>query len=909
MAGEHHLPLVLTSIIVAILASYSALDLSGRVAATRGIGRRLWLFGGSVAMGVGIWSMHFIAMLSFHLPVPIRYDIPIWLASVAIAIVASLLALSVASSATATVRSLLAAAPLMGIAIAGMHYTGMAAMRVPAEILYDTTLVVASVVIAVVASFVALLLALHFRDALGRSAAMGKAVSAVLMGFAICGMHYTGMLAASFHPTANAPVVTGQELLATRGLAFALALGTLLILGLTLAGARLDRRIRHSIASSAENANALLRAEIDERLQVQERLRESNESYRSVFDSLTEFVFILDLEGRFLDVNDAVERAYGYTRAEMIGRPLALANAHVGERLYSAAAGKTQHMESTALCKDGRTFPIDLVLSSAIYFGENVILATARDITDRKNAELELASAEAHYRRLVESSPYGIFTCDLDGFVVQLNPAAEIIFSPAQVTGRRFIELLDSRDSVAFNEALSELRDSSRSSCDLELRVRRDPGDSRLLAVTLTEVRKENVAPAIHGIARDITAERQQEEQLRRAERLAGVGTLIGGVAHELNNPLTAIQSFAELMLLDERAGEDREALETMQREASRAARIVSDLRLVARSTQDEASKVRDLVDLNDVIRHVIKLRGYVMATNNIEVVDELAVDLPRVMGDRGQLEQVFLNLVVNAGQAMESSPTRSLLVRTRAIGGDVLVEVGDTGTGISAGDMDRLFDPFWTTKAPGDGTGLGLSLVHSIVTDHAGIIKVYSRPGQGTTFNLTFPQATSQVSARPEVSKVQRDPVRPLRLLLVEDEPGIRLVLQHYLRRRGHRAVVAADGAEALDLISAKGPDSYDVIVSDLRMPGLSGDRFLEKLQARGDGLHNRLMFISGDGANPQTARMMEEAAVPIMYKPFGLEDFSKLVETLAEKPPRPVGSHFKPVTESAEQTVTLAG
>jgi PAS domain S-box-containing protein len=897
MTGHHQPALVAVSVLVAILASYAALDLSGRVTAAEGAVRRAWLLGGTFAMGVGIWSMHFIAMLAYHLPMAIRYDVPVWLLSVAIALIASALALTVASRPEAKISSLAAAAPLMGLAIAGMHYTGMAAMRVPSEIHYDARLVVLSIIIAIVASFAALWLQLTFRDATTRLATLGKVGAAVAMGLAICGMHYTGMAAVSFHGFIPGVASAGPQLVATRGLAITVTVASCIILVLALAGSRIDRRVRRELASSAESANAVLRAEIGERLEVQARLRESEESYRSLFNSLTELVYVLDMDGRFLDVNDAVESAYGYSRDEVMGQTPALlsdperVNAErTMEHLRAAAAGEAQQFESWGRARDGRTFPLDVVLSPATYFGERAVLAAARDITDRKRAETELAAAEAHYRRLVEASPYGIFTCDPDGSLLEVNPAADELFCSQDVIGRPFAQLLEPADRAVFHAALAGLREDAPRSAEIELRLCRPTGERRLVALTLTEVPEAGLVPTIHAIARDITVAREQQQQLRRAERLAGVGTLIGGVAHELNNPLTAIKSFAELMLLDPRIGDDREALETMRREADRAARIVSDLRLLARDTQDDGSRLRAVVDVNDVVWHVLKLRRYVHETHNVQVQAELAPNAPRILGDRGQLEQVILNLVVNAGQAMESTSTRKLTIRTGGDGATALLEIVDTGLGISAENMDRVFDPFFTTKAPGEGTGLGLSLVHSIVSDHGGTISVRSEIGVGTAFSLGFPRAADDTAPAPEpAAPVIAAPRRALRVLLVDDEPGIRRAVQHYLRRRGHAVDVAEEGGEALRLIDASAPGQhYHVIVSDLRMPGLSGDDFLAELRDRGTGFDRRVVFISGDGANPQTARMIEASEVPVMYKPFDLSELSVLVEEFAERDSR---------------------
>jgi nitrogen-specific signal transduction histidine kinase len=376
----------------------------------------------------------------------------------------------------------------------------------------------------------------------------------------------------------------------------------------------------------------------------------------------------------------------------------------------------------------------------------------------------------------------------------------------------------------------------------------------------------------VQGAFQDITDRRRAETLLRRSERLASVGTLVGGVAHELNNPLHAIRSFAELMLLDPRAHEDREALEIIRREADRAAKVVSDLRLLARETQ-EGDGEREAVDLNEIVGHMVKVRRYSLETGNVEMRLDLAENLPTVLADRADIEQVVLNLMVNAEQAMaEQKGERILIVRTRRTPQGAAVHVVDTGPGIPPQNLERIFDPFFTTKAPGVGTGLGLSLVHNIVTEHEGQIHVESEVGKGTAFRIELPRATPSG----ETGRAERAPdethAGSLRILVVDDEETIRLVSSRFLERLGHRVDVVADGMDALRHLERI---DYDVILSDLRMPGLGGEELLERLRARGDGLERRLIFVTGDAAHG-----VGGTGVPVLVKPVRLEELSRAVE-----------------------------
>ncbi|HYW07349.1 MAG TPA: ATP-binding protein, partial [Longimicrobium sp.] len=466
---------------------------------------------------------------------------------------------------------------------------------------------------------------------------------------------------------------------------------------------------------------------------------------------------------------------------------------------------------------------------------------------------------------------------------VELNPAGERVLARAQadVVGRNFAEVVAPRDLAAARRAYRALISGERAELEIETHIVQPSGAERLLAVTLAATRKDGEVTGADGIARDITGEREAERHLGRAERLATVGTLLAGVAHELNNPLTAIKSFAGLMLLDEHTTDDREALETMRREADRAANIVADLRVLVRQTHESHEAPREAVDLNEVVRHVLRVRAYPLATRNVSVSEKLAVGLPPVLGPRGQVEQVVMNLVVNAEQAMEQlSGGGRLELRTRRVGDGAELDVADTGPGIAPEHLERIFDPFFTTKAPGEGTGLGLALIHRIVTEHGGHVRVASAPGEGTTFTVDLPLAPVRAARAAAAAEVE-PPARALRVLIVDDEPAIRRSVVRYLARRGHVADEAADGEAALRAIAkAASDDQYDVILSDLRMPGLGGAELLAHLRRADPALAERLIFFTGDASSEAAGRILAEAGVPVLVKPFELANLAAVVE-----------------------------
>jgi PAS domain S-box-containing protein len=383
MHGTHEPLPVALSILIAICASYTALTLAGRVTIARGKARLAWLLGGSVAMGSGIWSMHFVAMLAFHLPVPIAYDVPSFVLSYLAAVAASAFALFVASRSNVGVPRLVAAGFFLGLAIVAMHYTGMASVRVPARLSYDPLLVAASVVIAVGASTVALCLFLWLRNDSTRRGRTLRVIAAVVMGLAIAGMHYTAMAAARFTEIGTYPQPQANWLLGTPGLLFPVVMGAFVILAITLIGSITDRWVRT-------------------KLEAAEALRQSEERYRSVVSEIEEVIFRTDVAGRLTFLNPAWTQITGYTVDESMGRAL-LDYVHGEDR--SATLGLSDLLNDSGQeycrhevryhCRDGAWRWVEVharVTRGAA--GERLGTAgVIRDVTDRRLAEESLRSA------------------------------------------------------------------------------------------------------------------------------------------------------------------------------------------------------------------------------------------------------------------------------------------------------------------------------------------------------------------------------------------------------------------------------------------------------------------------------------------------------------------------------------
>jgi signal transduction histidine kinase len=377
---------------------------------------------------------------------------------------------------------------------------------------------------------------------------------------------------------------------------------------------------------------------------------------------------------------------------------------------------------------------------------------------------------------------------------------------------------------------------------------------------------------------------RQRTERLLQSEKLAAMGSLLAGVAHELNNPLTVLSAQAQLLdeaqdpVLTARAAKIRQA-------AERCVRIVRNFLTLARQRAPERSPTL----LRDVVHGAIELLAYELRVDGVEIAIELAPDLPVLWADAHQLHQVLVNLVANAHHALRRHPgprRLSLVGRHDAERRRVRLEIADTGPGIPADVLAKIFEPFFTTKPVGEGTGLGLSLCRDIVAEHHGTIEAQSEPGRGTTFVIELPVETPpRATAPPAASVAARARRRPGRVLIVDDERGVAEALAEAIRREGHEVDIAGNGADGLDRLAAK---HYDLIVSDTKMPVLDGESFYRELVQRHPALRERIVFLTGDVLSREKRTFLEGTGAPFLTKPCDLDELRSLVGRVLAAPPR---------------------
>src|SRR6059036_1974714 len=504
---------------------------------------------------------------------------------------------------------------------------------------------------------------------------------------------------------------------------------------------------------------------------------------------------------------------------------------------------------------------------------ESEVATQTRSLMDSLAAT---AAAERNLRLVMDAVPDAIAVLDRDGRIMELNEAAKrmVAAPPEEGAGRSVFEFLDAAAATTVRERLAAAfaGDVQR----FEVAFRRDDGSKGISALLYASVRERGEVTRVLALARDITDQKHTEQQLQQAEKLTAMGQLVSGVAHEINNPAAIISGFAQTLLLDNLRPEHREMLQMMYDEATRIGRITSNLLAFARA----GGKQRALVDMNDIARRTFALRSYHLSTLNIAVSLDLDPGEPKIWADASELQQMILNLLINAEQALVTvDGPRTIVVRTRADEGEARLEIADSGPGIPADIRSKIFDPFFTTKPEGVGTGLGLSICYGIAREHGGRIWVESEPGQGARFAVTLPRDPREESRHePTVPPRAAAAGGDLTVLVVDDEIALRNALLRFLARRGIRGEGVSDGAEALRVLQQR---NFDVIISDVRMPGMSGREFLERLGRDRPDLVPRVVLSTGDTFAPDTAALLKESGVPTVTKPF---DFAMLERVLRE-------------------------
>ncbi len=625
---------------------------------------------------------------------------------------------------------------------------------------------------------------------------------------------------------------------------------------------------------------------ITDRIQTEER----HKLFQSLLEAARDAIVVVDDEGRIRLVNRKVEELFGYKRGELIGEVVEILvpeNArakHPRHRSGYMRDPRTRPMgsglELTARCKDGTEFPVDISLS-AIETAEGVLVSAAlRDVTDLRRAE-----ARSRLAAIVDSSVDAIIGESLDGTITSWNPAAERLYgwTAAEAVGKDIGIIYPQHKVDERAEILAKLRKGERIAALETVRMRRD-GTLMDFLVSISPVREDQgTIVGVASTSRDITdyvaAARQRERlerELQQAQRLESVGQLAGGVAHDFNNLIAVIMNYAEFV--SDELG-DRPALradvDEIRRAAERAATLTRQLLIFSRREVAHP----EVLDVNSVVGETRKFLQRTIG-EHIELITPTAADLWPVLADRGQLEQVIMNLAVNARDAMPQGGR--LVIETQnveldadfvathidlTIGPYVRLTVADTGEGMTAEVADRAFEPFFTTKPKGKGTGLGLATVYGIVSEARGKVWLYSEPGRGTTVSVLLPAAETPAMMLEPSPTTGETPGNGEGILLVEDEAAVRAAARRILSGNGYGVLEAASPADAIALC-VDPSRTIDLILTDVVMPEMSGMDLVGRLHESRPDIP--ILYMSGYPQEVIAHQGLVTADVRLLEKPF---------------------------------------
>ena len=644
--------------------------------------------------------------------------------------------------------------------------------------------------------------------------------------------------------------------------------------------------------------------DITEQKRAEERLRASEEWYRLLFDANPLPMWVYDIETlSFVAVNDAAIKHYGYSRSEFLGMRITdiRPDAEVPKVLMAARAPDSPEFDGGVWqhrTKDGRIISVEVVTHALTVLDRPARLTLAHDVTERHQAERALRETNDTLQTLIQASPLAIVTTDLSGTVSEWNVAAERMFGwfAGDVLGRPIpivpVEQLE--DDMRRLSASGE-----HSFTGYETRCARKDGSLVDVYVSTAALRGVGGMLGTVWVIADVTERKMMEEQLRQAQKMDAVGQLAGGVAHDFNNLLTVITSYGQFLLnaLPEQDPRRSDAHQITQA-AARAASLTRQLLAFSRRQVLQPQ----VLDLNEVIGDMERLLRRVIS-EDIALVTQFESAIGAVRADRGQIEQVVMNLVVNARDAMPNGGVLAISTRVAYLdtayarrhagvnpGKHVVFAVRDTGVGMDAATQQRIFEPFFTTKVKGKGTGLGLSTVYGIVRQSGGHIDVRSAPGRGTTFEIILPQVAATVPPKAEHIMHKALPRGTETVLVVEDEDAVRLIVRRVLRDQGYEILEARDGNEALRVCAQKG-DAIDLVLSDVIMPGMGGRELSRSLAASRPGLP--ILFMSGYNDDGELAGSGADLGTGVLAKPFTAETLATQVrEALDRRPSKPVAT-----------------
>jgi len=821
--GIYDPKLVLLSLLVAIFSSWMGLQIAGQ-ARQRNSQRPIFLLTGSLALGAGVWAMHFVGMLAFNLCTRVGYDPMITVGSSLPSIGASFVALNLIARERLGRTGLLAGGVLVGAGIGAMHYAGMAGMRMSLDLRYDPATFALSIVVAVVLATLALWVRFGLKRLRSMSESRRLLLAAVVMGCAVAGMHYTGMAAARFVGTVDPNAPASSD---TTTLALGISLITVLFTVVVLA------------------ANGLLRYR-----RLYAELSRSEAWMRALLTTTVDGVITVDRNGTILEFNASAEKIFGWRHDEIVGGNVRLLmpeeerNKEVGLLGYlrdSGAHAAPNNAEVDALRRDGSRVPIRFAVGHAVLGKQELFVCFVTDITERREMVQALRASEQQFRSLIGTIPGISYRSRIEGAhpMVFISDAVERVagypardftgIAPGSPPRRCFGALIHAADRVRVSEAIETALREDRPWL-VEYRLLHADGSTRWLWENGTGVRDdEGKLVWLDGVILDISERRKMEEALREAKEhaeqaAAARATFVANMSHEIRTPMNSILGFTDVLLDGELAPDQRRHLDTVRNAGRSLLRLLNEILDTAKLEKGAVELEINDFNLLSLIDELSSTLAANARAKGLQVDIHYDPALPtNLRGDELRIRQVLTNLLDNA---IKFTASGSVTLRAEPRGDQLHFSVKDTGIGIAPERLNAIFDPFTQADASMTrrfgGTGLGTTISKQLVELMGGKIWAESTLGEGTTFHVLLPLVVARFA--PQQARVRTAAVLPpLRVLVADDVPQNLELLQLLMARRGHTMTGVSDGAQVVELAAR---EEFDLILMDFQMPTIDGLR-----------------------------------------------------------------------------------
>lgn len=616
------------------------------------------------------------------------------------------------------------------------------------------------------------------------------------------------------------------------------------------------------------------------RRKAEKALHESEEYLHILMDSIKTGILVIDaVTHKITDANNFALEMIGLEKNKVIGKICHkfICEAEQGYCPITDLKHEFELSDQLLLTKNNGEIPI---LKSAVPItraGKKYLVESFVEITQLKLTERALRDSEERLQIMFQSVSEGIIVTDPKGKLIEANEATVKIQgydNKNELLGRNILDLVVDINRLRVKKNMEMILATGKS-CTIECMLLRKDG-SEFIGLFSTSLIKD-VSGKPEGLVYvivDITERKAMEEKLIITDRLASIGELAAGIAHEVNNPLTSVIGFSQLLLEEDMSDDAKNDIKIIYSEAQRAAQVVKNLLTFAR----KQTSTRHNVSVNSIIEKVLEIRAYEQNLGNIQVITKFTQDSNEIEVDSILLQQVFLNIIINAEYFMIKAHNKgTLIIDTERVGGIIRTTFTDDGIGISKENIKQIFNPFFTTKEVGKGTGLGLSICHGIVSEHGGSINAESKLGEGTTFIVELPCSTK--AERDQIDETAVDEIEEYikaKILIVDDESSIRELLSRVLTEVGHEVDCAENATVAQEKIENK---DYDLILLDIKMPGISGIELYERNLGKRQSLANRVLFITGDIMGEEIKEFISRTKAPYLSKPLDIEKLKKVM------------------------------